>query len=448
MDSQTTELILLGSALGALAFALPRRKSRPLIPSAGIMVAVLGISVLAAHSMRASIAGRFPGLPVLQLGTGWDTWRFVELVGLIMVGFGVVLLSYVAEDQRRDRKNAKFLKHIAPELEISPDLLQTVLKTAPGATLVLRKAPNAGASKGHFEIVYATAGQRSLRPEQPVDLEGEWFRSRFSQTVVANVCRVADQAFGSMSVGTAKCTCPSTDRSFELTAGAHGSTVIVLIEETTERRRAEESLRQVAFNDPVTGLANRYFMEQRLAEALEEAKRSDACAFAVLYLDFDGFKQVNDQHGHHVGDALLHSIGSRLRAALGRTERTPAGEHSAARLGGDEFAVCFRDARTDRAREFAQALCESLARPHELEGLKIISTASVGVVLCRGRHENAAELLKAADAAMYEAKQQGKNQVVVADELGDEDAGLRARRRSDWTDASAQDGDGAAEHVA
>ncbi len=438
MDTQTTELVLLGTALGALALALPRRQSRPLIPSAGIVVAVLGISVLAAHSMRASIAARFPDVPLLQDAQGWGLWRFIELVGLIAVGSGVVLLSYVAEDQRRDRKNAKFLETIAPDLEISPDVLQAVLKTSPGATLVLRKSARGG-SQARFQIIYATAGSRSLRPAQPVDLEGEWFRSRFSQSVTSAVGRIAEGASDAHGVKTGVCTCPQTDRSFELTAGAHGPTVIVLIEETTERRRAEESLRQVAFNDPITGLANRYFMEQVLADALREAKNSEACAFAVLYLDFDGFKQVNDQHGHHVGDALLKSIGDRIRSALSRAERTPAGEHSAARLGGDEFGICFRDARSDMARAFAHTLRELLAKPHELEDLMIVSTASIGVALTRGGHENANELLKAADAAMYEAKQQGKNKVVFAGEVGEDEPGLRARRRSDW-DATGDDG--------
>ncbi|MEZ6242916.1 MAG: GGDEF domain-containing protein [Phycisphaerales bacterium] len=431
MDTQTIELVLLGVALSALAIALPRRHSRPLIPTAGIFISSLGISILALHAMRSSIALRLPEITFLQESPGWDIWRFVELVGLITVGSGVVLLSYVAEDQRRERRNAKFLQNIAPELEISPDLLQAVLKTSPGATLVLRKAR--GGAQARFQIVYATAGNRSLRPESPVELDGEWFRARFSQTVISAVARIAESALDTHRVATGVCTCRQSDRSFEMTAGAHGATVIVLLEETTERRRAEESLRQVAFNDPVTGLANRYFMEQTLADAIREARASEACAFAVLYLDFDGFKQVNDQHGHHVGDALLKSIGDRIRSAISRAERTPAGEHFAARLGGDEFAVCFRDARRDRARAFAESLRESLAKPHQLDELKVVSTASIGMALSRGQHENAQELLKQADAAMYTAKQQGKNQVVVSGDDEGEEPGLRARRRSDWT---------------
>lgn len=178
-------------------------------------------------------------------------------------------------------------------------------------------------------------------------------------------------------------------------------------------RRAEDQARHDAMHDPLTGLPNRVLFRDRLAQALARSER-DGAPLAVLLLDIDRFKLINDSLGHLVGDELLREVAPRLSGAV-RTSDTVA------RLGGDEFAVLCEDLEDEReAQEMAERLGACFLRPFALGGEQQFATASVGLVVADS-HIEASELLRDADAAMYRAKEAGRGRYEVFDE------GMRAR---------------------
>ncbi|WP_457106480.1 diguanylate cyclase domain-containing protein [Methylobacterium sp. P5_C11] len=173
----------------------------------------------------------------------------------------------------------------------------------------------------------------------------------------------------------------------------------VLWEDVTECRRAEALLRYMAHHDPLTGLPNRYLFAARLDRALATLDRA-ACA--LLCVDLDGFKPVNDRYGHAVGDALLRQLADRLREGLGEGD-------IAARLGGDEFTILLSNAAPAPALGFALNLQARLAEPYDLgAGSPIRIGAAIGVACAPLNATRAQGLTERADAAMYEAKRLGQ----------------------------------------
>ena len=167
----------------------------------------------------------------------------------------------------------------------------------------------------------------------------------------------------------------------------------------TARREAEEQLRHQAFHDPLTGLANRALFTDRVQHALV-VRSGDA---AVLFLDLDDFKAINDGLGHVAGDTLLRAVGVRLRACLSPT-------HTVARMGGDEFAILVERADAAAAAlDAAERITAALHTPFDVDGREVFVTASVGIAV----GGDAEELLRCSDVAMYGAKASGKAQYVV-----------------------------------
>ena len=172
-----------------------------------------------------------------------------------------------------------------------------------------------------------------------------------------------------------------------------------------ERLRRDEHTRHQALHDPLTGLANRVLCRDRLTHALARARRGAAAA-GVLFLDLDNFKEVNDEHGHARGDALLAALAERLRGAV-----RPA--DTVARIGGDEFVVVCEEIDEFAARRLADRLAEAVSAPLEVDGARHELAASIGIALGHGDTEPDA-LLEAADAAAYRAKTDGGGRVEVA----------------------------------
>ena len=170
--------------------------------------------------------------------------------------------------------------------------------------------------------------------------------------------------------------------------------------DVTERKRLEHELRHMAFHDSLTGLANRALFEDRLAHALKAAARRRG-GLAVLFVDVDDFKTVNDSLGHGAGDVLLRAVGERVKTSL-RASDTPA------RLGGDEFAVLLEDvADAHGALQTAERLLAALEPPFEVAGRQLAITASIGIAPAWSGDETMHDLMRNADLAMYEAKRQG-----------------------------------------
>jgi predicted signal transduction protein with EAL and GGDEF domain len=186
-----------------------------------------------------------------------------------------------------------------------------------------------------------------------------------------------------------------------------------------ERIRAQEQIAHQATHDALTGLANRVLFRDRLELALERAERRGSLA-ALLFLDLDRFKDVNDTLGHHAGDELLRSVADRLQAALRAGDmlaRFGDGEFTLARFGGDEFVVLCEDlASEDAAVRIAQRVQQALLGPFLLERTEHVVTASIGIALASGSDRNAEGLLRDADIAMYRAKERGVGNWEIFDE--------------------------------
>jgi len=185
--------------------------------------------------------------------------------------------------------------------------------------------------------------------------------------------------------------------------------LVVVIEDITERKKSEQRIAFMAHHDTLTGLANRAAAIERIAEADARRRRSGE-SFAVLLLDLDRFKNVNDTLGHSAGDELLKETASRLRSALGETDVL-------ARLGGDEFAILQIGEKEPRqaAITLADRLIELISKPFNIEGHEINIATSIGIALAADQGTNPESLLKMADMALYRAKSAGRNGYCVFD---------------------------------
>lgn len=174
-----------------------------------------------------------------------------------------------------------------------------------------------------------------------------------------------------------------------------------------ERKQGEEMLTHLALHDPLTGLPNRALLLDRIDRAIQRRRRNDSYRFAVLMLDLDRFKFINDSHGHTTGDNLLVEVARRMRPVV------RAGD-TVARLGGDEFALLLEDVDSPRRIvQITRRLLAALERPVRM-GAKVVRTsASIGMVLRTQGYDTADALLRDADIAMYQAKAQGKGRFRV-----------------------------------
>lgn len=170
----------------------------------------------------------------------------------------------------------------------------------------------------------------------------------------------------------------------------------------TQRKQAEYELRHNAFHDPLTALPNRALFTERLGHAVQQAKRHKDYLFAVLFLDLDRFKVINDSLGHLLGDQFLIIIAGRLKACLRLTD-------TAARLGGDEFTILLEGINdVSDALRVTKRIQKELALPIHLGGQEVFATASIGIALSATGYDRPEDLLRDADTAMYRAKALGK----------------------------------------
>lgn len=177
---------------------------------------------------------------------------------------------------------------------------------------------------------------------------------------------------------------------------------VALFADITEKKFQEEQLKFIAFHDSLTGLPNRSLLAERLDQAIARRHRQDDI-FAVLFLDLDRFKLVNDTLGHGIGDELLKVVSERLCACVRATD-------TVCRQGGDEFILVLTDIKEARAAgRVAEKILQSLAAPIEIDGHSISTSFSIGIALCRDDADDADNLLKNADLAMYQAKESGRN---------------------------------------
>jgi diguanylate cyclase (GGDEF)-like protein/PAS domain S-box-containing protein len=177
---------------------------------------------------------------------------------------------------------------------------------------------------------------------------------------------------------------------------------VVQAQNITMQKKAEERLRHMAYHDPLTGLANRNKLEQFITQLLAQSRRHQE-SFAILFIDLDRFKNINDTIGHEAGDLLLQIVADRLKATIRNTDLV-------ARLGGDEFVIVITDVtKSESVALIATKILESVIEAIVLKGQEVYITTSIGISLYPFDGQNMPTLMKNADLALYRAKDHGKN---------------------------------------
>jgi len=291
----------------------------------------------------------------------------------------------------------------------SGDRLRTagISFVAPDARVAAARAQAASGEEAPRESV----ARQVLRERQSVWLltrdestpEAAWYRAHGVETAVALAVPLTEGALLVVELlsGERREPAPWRTRFIEELA--------VQLGHVLGRIRAEERFRQLALFDPLTGLANRSTFADRLTRILGVAERNGSKA-ALLFLDIDGFKRINDTLGHSVGDELLCAVARRLDAVLrwydvaGRP-----GSDSVSRLGGDEFTILVTIAETHDAAAISGRILSEITAPLQLDGQEITVTGSIGIAVFPADGESVNDLMRNADAAMYAAKRRGRN---------------------------------------
>jgi len=249
-----------------------------------------------------------------------------------------------------------------------------------------------------------TGAQAAMRGQAPVAVDGGW----------SVAIRTGEEVFGAITAYGASA--PEELRAF-LVAVAN------VLATAYARLRSEQRMRHQALHDPLTRLANRALCRDRLEHALAHAERAGSHA-AVLYVDVDDFKRVNDLYGHSAGDAVLVALARRLAAAV-----RPA--DTVARLGGDEFVVVCEDVDERVALGLGWRVAAAVQEPLEVDGTQHRISASVGIALGSGAETDAESLVSNADSAAYRAKEAGRGNVEIFDERLRRSAVARVRTEAD-----------------
>jgi diguanylate cyclase (GGDEF)-like protein/PAS domain S-box-containing protein len=190
--------------------------------------------------------------------------------------------------------------------------------------------------------------------------------------------------------------------------------VVAIVRDITGRKRTEERIFRLAYHDILTGLLNRNSFKEHLTQALAQAERNRRHV-ATLFLDLDRFKRINDTFGYKVGDLLLQGVAERIKESIRKSDKSARNvetqiSDSVSRLGGDEFTILLPDiGHVQDSARVAKRILDSLSRPHIIAGHEIFITGSIGITVYPMDGEDPDTLLKNADAAMYSAKEQGRN---------------------------------------
>lgn len=329
------------------------------------------------------------------------------------------------------------------QMHKSQRILNCILESSLGGVGVLKAIRDDGAhgSITDFGIQLVNRAAEDLLGKNEVMLVGK----RLSQALP---CLIKHSIFEEMAAAVR--TGLPVQKEFRLDSGRWmqlalvqlGDGLAVTFADTTERHHAQARLRHVAYHDELTGLPNRKLLMEHLDTAFTRAKRNRGRKFAILFLDFDRFKIVNDTLGHDVGDMLLNSISERLRENIREVDTAAmAGQQQLpARLGGDEFVVMLDGiAGEDDATAVARRLLAAFNEPHLLDGHRVVSTASIGIVISNDSYKNVDELIRDADTAMYEAKNSGKARFVMFDQQMHDTLIEQSRLERDLRDAAARE---------
>ncbi len=326
----------------------------------------------------------------LRQHRGWQSWA-VLVCGFLLSGLlGGLMLSLTGERaqiQALVRERTRNLREREARLQAILDhAADAILTIAPDGALM---SVNAAAS---ILFGYETGQMHALTLErllviEPMDSVADMLQ-RLSENEQADTELSAWHSDGhsiALSIAVSRVALPE------------GSFYVCILHDLTEQRRSQAQIYELAHHDPLTGLANRFTLNLRLEQLLALNRRNQS-AMAVLFIDLDHFKKINDSHGHQIGDQLLIIVAQRLKEVLREAD-------TIARQGGDEFIVVLgSNASPDMASMLAKRIVDSLSQAYQLGNLSLHTGASVGISMFPSDSHDAATLLLHADTAMYAAK--------------------------------------------
>jgi diguanylate cyclase (GGDEF)-like protein len=294
--------------------------------------------------------------------------------------------TLVSHDLRKSEMKNRAL------IDALPDLLLRI--TSDGRILELREP-------GGFDQVFSGAGLLSRKIN-------EVFSEEVSRPIMQNLYRAL--TFGGMQFFEHNLPVDEDARYYEWRiVGSGKDEALAIVRDITERKRTEERVFRLAYHDILTGLLNRNSFKEHLTQALAQAQRHGRYV-ATLFLDLDRFKRINDTFGYKVGDLLLQSVAERIREGVRKGDKPARNVDSVSRLGGDEFTILLPEiSHVQDSAKVAKRILETVSSPIIIAGHEIFITGSIGITVYPMDGEDPDTLLKNADAAMYSAKEQGRN---------------------------------------
>lgn len=330
----------------------------------------------------------------------WQAW-IVLAAGLVLTALlGILLLVIVG----RTAKVEQVVAERTAALQDSEQRYRNLLESAPDAMIIVRQDGSMDLINSQAEKMFGYARNELIG--QPIEmlipprLRGSHIghRNGFFKQPRSRPMGVGLELYGQRKDGSEF---PIEISLSPLKSGAR-HTVTATIRDVTDRKQAESQVRHLAHHDVLTHLPNRVLMHERLKTAIERADKIGG-RLAVMMLDLDHFKRVNDTLGHHVGDELLVALVERLKNSVRQTDFI-------ARMGGDEFVILLSDITNyDIIEKIAGALQEQIAKPVIVGGRELVVTSSIGITIYPQDGKDISTLLKNADTAMYQAKEKGRD---------------------------------------
>jgi diguanylate cyclase (GGDEF)-like protein/PAS domain S-box-containing protein len=330
---------------------------------------------------------------VLHIGSGEYHWHAVtakpvrDVTGTILKWYGIA--TNIHERKTADQR-ANFLAH----------RLNTTLENMSDGFVLLDQ-------EWRVSYINGMAERMLERPRSKILGKVVW--EEFPELVESKIYRECQRALETGSTVESEYFSPIFTRWLEVKVYPSEDGVSIYVRDVTERKKAEAEILRLAFYDQLTGLPNRQLLNDRLQHAMLKAKRNQLSG-AVMFVDLDNFKLLNDTQGHHKGDALLQESARRLSSCVRKSD-------TVARLGGDEFIVVLEELSGNaieaatQAEQIGEKILVALSQPCEVGGFQHTGTASIGIALLDNQVGSTDELLKRADLAMYRAKATGRNAI-------------------------------------
>ena len=381
---------LVGAVVLALARGLPTRRNTPVVAASLFVLAVCGTHFV---SLAGTVLAGHPAsghLPNTQLALSLMTAGGAAL--LLLAAF-----TALATVRRFEVQEAAHAASLATALE---NMSNGILKISPSETVKIYNRRLVGML--HLEAGEVAVGMPLARFLEHVGRANGWSAARVGRVLANHRAWMAGD-------GETRVEHTFDDgRILSITCQPVAGGAVLTYDDVTKARQAQREITHLAYHDPLTGLANRRALQERMREGFSRARR-----FKLLLLDLDRFKFVNDTFGHGVGDRLLQQVAARLSRIAGEEDagEEDAGEEVfAARLGGDEMALLVRG-DADRAKAVAARVIEAVEHPYAIGEVTVVIGCSIGLC-CTDDADGPDELMQRSDLAMYEAKRSGRGRVV------------------------------------